>query len=72
MGEHIHTKLWKVVPWYVVRLGNHDDVAAVQCRCAPTGGGIRQGHVLLGTEDCLGDLPSLLEASTELCGAMTT
>lgn len=31
--EHINTKLWKLVPWYLVRLGNHNGVAAVQCRC---------------------------------------
>lgn len=29
--EHMHTKLWKLVPWYLVRLGNLDGVAAVQC-----------------------------------------
>lgn len=24
VGQHIHTKLWKLVPWYLVRLGNPD------------------------------------------------
>lgn len=24
VGEHIHTKLWKLVPWHLVRLGNLD------------------------------------------------
>lgn len=32
----------------------------------------RQGHALLGTQDSLGDLPSLLAASRELCGAVVT
>lgn len=31
-----------------------------------------QGHALLGTQDSLGDLPSLLAASRELCGAVVT
>lgn len=32
----------------------------------------RQGHALLGTQGSLGDLPSLLAASRELCGAVAT
>lgn len=73
MEEHIHTKLWKLVPWYLVRLGNHNGVAAVQSRCTH-GGALqpRQGHALLGTQDSLGELPSLLAASRELCGAVAT
>lgn len=30
VGEHIHTKLWKLVLWYLVKSGNPDGVAAVQ------------------------------------------
>lgn len=40
VGEHIHTKLWKLVPWYLVRLDNHDGVAAVQCRYTHGGEGV--------------------------------
>lgn len=40
VGEHIHTKLWKLVPWHLVRLGNIDGVSAAQCRCTRGGEGV--------------------------------